>query len=254
MSLRFAFFHGATVGAATLRATLFVGLLLALGPWPVQAADRTETVRFAKGQSSAHLAGTVKGRDGVVYRVGASAGQTLKVTMTGSNASAYFNVGLAGAPSAMFVGSASGAEATLVLPTDGTYVVTVYLMRNAARRGESSRYTIDFGVTGAPLAPLPGARDAKIKGTPFHASAPVPCHAAGGRCDAFVVRRGTDATATVELRSTAGLVRRVLFVKGQAVAADTFDAVSATRSGDLSVVRVGSDERYEIPDALLTGG
>jgi hypothetical protein len=38
------------------------------------------------------------------------------------------------------------------------------------------------------------------------------------------------------------------------VAADTFDALSATRNGDLSVVRVGSDERYEIPDALLTGG
>jgi hypothetical protein len=211
MLLRFAILAGAA-------------LLTALGPLPAQAADRTETVRFAKGQTGARLSGTVKGRDSVVYHVGAAAGQTLKVTMTGTNASAYFNVGLAGAPWAMFVGSSSGADASLVLPTDGAYVVTVYLMRNAARRNESSRYTIDLGVTGAPLAPLPGARDAKIKGTPYHAQASVPCHAAGGRCDAFVVRRGTDATATVELRGAAGLVR------------------------------VGSDERYEIPDALLTGG
>lgn len=239
---------------AAVHAAVLAGALLALGSPPVQAADRSETVRFAKGQSATRLAGTLKARDGVAYRVGAAAGQTLQVTMTGSNASAYFNVALAGAPWAMFVGSTSGNAASLVLPTDGTYVVNVYLMRNAARRDETSCYTIDLAVTGAPLKSLPGARDAKIRGTPFHAQAAVPCHATGGSCDAFVVRRGTDATATVELRGAAGLVRRVLFVKGQPVATDTFDALSSERSGDRTMVRVGSDERYEIPDALFTGG
>lgn len=231
-----------------------LALAFALGTAPAGATDRSQDVNFAKGQSSRQLTGSLAGSDTVVYRVRAAAGQTLKVTMSGSNASAYFNVGLAGAPWAMFVGSTSGNEATLRLPTDGTYAVSVYLMRNAARRGETSRYTIDVAVTGAPLAALPGARDAKIKGTRYHAQASVPCHAAGGRCDAYVVRRGNDATATVELRAAAGLVRRVLFVKGQPVAADTFDAVSGERSGDVTLVRVGSDERYEIPDALLTGG
>ena len=32
------------------------------------------------------------------------------------------------------------------------------------------------------------------------------------------------------------------------------DAVKATRQGDTTVVTVGDNERYEIPDAFLNGG
>jgi hypothetical protein len=46
----------------------------------------------------------------------------------------------------------------------------------------------------------------------------------------------------------------VLFVKGQAVASDSAQPVTASRQGDGVTVRVGDDERYDVPDALLTGG
>jgi len=146
----------------------------------------------------------------------------------------------------------------VALPTDGTYVVRVYLMRNAARRGETAQYTLTVGVTGTPLAPLSGSQDAKIPGTAFHASATVACQPPGtepgGACQAFVIRRGRDGTATVEVRGANGLVRRVLFVKGTPAASDSTEALTSTRQGDLTTVRVGADERFEIPDALLTGG
>ena len=48
--------------------------------------------------------------------------------------------------------------------------------------------------------------------------------------------------------------RRILFVQGKPVAADTMDPVTATRQGDATVVKVGDDERYDIPDAFLNGG
>jgi hypothetical protein len=69
-----------------------------------------------------------------------------------------------------------------------------------------------------------------------------------------VIRRGRDGTATVEVRGANGLVRRVLFVKGTPAASDSTAALTSTRQGDLTTVRVGADERFEIPDALLAGG
>ena len=220
---------------------------------------RTQTVQFEKGASTAQLSGSVKGDATIDYKVSARAGQTLTVAMKTSNPSNYFNVNPPGSNGdAMFIGSSSGGEAKLLLPTDGDYVVRVYLMRNAARRNEIGRYTLTVGVTGQALAPLPAAQDARIAGTPFHASASVKCQPPGtepgGACQAFVIRRGHDGTATVEVHGVNGLTRRVLFVKGSPVATDSAQALTSTRKGDLTTVVVGTDERYEIPDALVSGG
>lgn len=46
----------------------------------------------------------------------------------------------------------------------------------------------------------------------------------------------------------------MLFVNGTPTASDAADPLTSTRSGDVTTVRIGSDERYEIPDALLSGG
>jgi hypothetical protein len=69
-----------------------------------------------------------------------------------------------------------------------------------------------------------------------------------------VIRRGRDGTATVEVRGANGIVRRVLFVKGAPVASDSPQPLTSTRQGDLTTVRVGADERFDIPDVLLSGG
>jgi hypothetical protein len=158
----------------------------------------------------------------------------------------------------LFIGQLQGMEAKLLLPADGTDVVRVYLMRSAARRSERVAYTPDVSLTGRPLFPLPFAEDSNVAGTPFHATAEVRCRTPGAEldavCQAGVVRRGDDGTANVEMRGARGLVRQVLFVQGHAVASDAAEPLRVTRAGDVLTVQIGSDERCEIRDALLTGG
>ena len=243
----------------TVLAAALLFLLSVVGTASADPDRRSERVHFAKGATSTVVKGQVKGDHYIDYRVRAGAGQTLSVEMKTGNASSYFNILPPGSGDvAMFIGSTSGNRFSGVLPADGDYSIRVYLMRNAARRNESASYTLTVGVTGQPLAATPAARDALIPGTPFHASAKVACAPSFGattrECDAFVIRRGFDGTATVEVRWGEGLKRHILFVKGKAVAADATDPLAVERRGDVSVVRFGDDERFEIPDALVSGG
>jgi len=237
-------------------------LIATLAPLLADAAGdagiRSQTVQFAKGATSTQLRGSIKGDAGVDYRIEARAGQTLSVTMKASNASSYFNINPPGSDLAMFVGSNNGDAATVVLPDDGTYVMRVYLMRNAARRNETSNYTLTIRVTGKALGPLAASKDALIAGTRYHASAQVACtppfDSKPQRCEAFVVRRGFDGTATLEVRGPASMLRRILFVAGAPVASDATEPLTHSRDGDRTMVKIGADERYEVPDALIRGG
>ena len=155
--------------------------------------------------------------------------------MQTSNGANYFNILPPGSRDiAMFVGSSSGNSFLGVLPTDGDYAIRVYLMRSAARRNEAASYKLTVGVTGQALAATPAAKDALIPGTSFHASATIACTppyvASTKECDAFVIRRGFDGTATVEVRWGEGLKRRILFAKGKAVAADSPEVLIACSS------------------------
>jgi len=251
------------VAASTLGHRLAVPFAIAVaafGSVAAHAADaiRQETVQFAKGSSETTIKGQLKGDQTVDYRVRAGAGQTLNVALKGSNAQNYFNVLPPGsADVAMFVGQAGGGYKG-VLPTDGDYTVRVYLMRPAARRNESSNYMLTVGVTSKPLPPLPAAKDALIPGTRFHASATVACtppfEAKPQQCEAFVIRRGFDGTATVEVHGGNGSKRNILFVKGAPAASDATDAMTFAREGDSTLVKFGADERYTVPDAFVSGG
>ena len=87
---------------------LGAALLMAAAPvWATsaQAADRSETVRFAAGASGATISGAITGYDGVNYRLGASAGQSMQVLFSPDNASCYFNVMPPGSETAIFNGS-----------------------------------------------------------------------------------------------------------------------------------------------------
>jgi hypothetical protein len=70
-----------------------------------------------------------------------------------------------------------------------------------------------------------------------------------------VIRRGFDGTATVDIPGRVEK-RSILFVKGKPAASDAraMDALTSERKGDVTIVKLGADERYEIPDALVTGG
>jgi hypothetical protein len=115
-----------------------------------QVAIRKEPVHFKAGETAATVKGRIKGDETVDYVLGAQKGQSMVVTLEAGNRSAYFNVTAPGADEALFIGSISGDRYEGTLPASGDYTVRLYLMRNAARRGEACDYTIRFGVTGAP--------------------------------------------------------------------------------------------------------
>ena len=244
------------------RVTATLILVLAPSMAGIAVADagiRQEAVQFAKGTSSADIKGQLKGDATVDYVVRAAAGQTLSVKLRKSNAQNYFNVmPPASQGSAMFVGD-NGENYSGVLPADGDYTVRVYLMRPAARRGESSDYTLTVGVSGQALAPTAASSDALIPGTSYHASAKIKCvpafETSPRECDAFVIRRGFDGTATLDIHGSVEK-RSILFVKGMPTASNarSMDTLTSERRGEVTIVRLGESERYEIPDALIAGG
>jgi hypothetical protein len=242
-----------------IAAALFLAQPVAAGAASADPERRSDRVHFAKGATSTVIKGQIKGYHYVDYHLRAGAGQTLSVEMKTGNGANYFNILPPGSGDvAMFVGSMAGNRFSGVLPTDGDYSIRVYLMRSAARRNELARFTLTIDVSGQALAATSAAEDALIPGTPFHASAKVVCTVPFEpkikECDAFVIRRGFDGTATVEVRWGEGMKRRILFVRHEVVAADSPETPVFERRSDFTIVRFGSDERFEIPEALVTGG
>ena len=245
-------------------ASAVTALFVLIGGSHVFAKDeiRIERVQFEKGATSAVIKGRLKGYSGVDYLVRGGAGQTIAVSLKRSNLSNYFNVLLPGSSDVAMYAEQTGDKFKRVLPTDGDYTIRVYLVRAAARRNEASDYTLTVGVTGQALAPIPASKDALLPGTPFHASGMVAClpyieqfrGKKTQQCEAFVIRRGFDGTATVEIPQENSVPRRILFVKGTPVASDSPDPLTFTRQGDVTTVKLGADEWYEIPDVLVTGG
>jgi uncharacterized protein YraI len=214
-------------------------------------------VAFKPGLNSATIKGELHGRADASYRVPASAGQKLTVALKASNPQAYFNVSAPGsAPVAMFIGSTGGKFDGVVLPDDGEYVMTVYLMRAAARRNEDASYTLTVKLDGQALKPVPAAQDALVKGTRYHATATIPCTPPYGLkvpCEAGVVRRAGAGNATVDIAVGKDLRRRILFMAGKPAASDATAEMKTERKGDVTVVTI-DDESYSIPDPLISGG
>ncbi len=236
-----------------IAALVVAGLLLA---GPVSAQQQT-IVTFAKGASSQTLTGTIKGDQSRNYILDARAGQTLTVNFKPSNASAYFNVLAPGADSAMFIGSSEGNRFSGSLTASGRHTVQVYLMRSAARRNEVANYTITFAITGSTAATPRPSTDAKVAGTAYNATAEVPCVTAAdapkGRCKAGVMRMA-GGEATVELQTPDGGQRHIYFNNGRPSSSDANAPMRVTRQGDTNIIRIGTVEVYEIPDAFVIGG
>jgi hypothetical protein len=227
------------------------------------AADGIESrpLQFSKGASSTTVKGSLKGGKTIDYKLRAKAGQTMSVTLKTSNGANYFNVLPPGSTGeAIFVGSTSGNEWTGALPSAGEYTVRVYLMRSAARRNETADYTLSVGITGsasasAALGAAP-AGDAKVKGTPYHATGQVPCSMGSApqgsaQCD-FGVIRGKPGNAEVHIKPAGGL-ERVLTFMGNKVTSGK-EKVKASKAGDLWTIDVNDYEHYRIPEAVVSGG
>ena len=133
---------------------LVLAIAIALGSTSVSADEmRNVDVRFAPGTSGAFLSDTIVGYDSVLYRVGAEAGQTMRITLSSSNLATYFNVYEPGRgpedealANGQFTDALNNWSDTLV--SSGEYTISVYMMRSAARRDERSDFSVD-GATGA---------------------------------------------------------------------------------------------------------
>lgn len=112
-------------------------LLLAGG---AMAQDRTE--RLVLDGASTSVRGQIKGYDGVQYQLDTQPHQQLTVKLATNNTSNYLNVEKEGAAEALCQGSLTGNICTFRTEPGARYLVDVYLMRNAARRGDIARYTL----------------------------------------------------------------------------------------------------------------
>jgi hypothetical protein len=224
---------------------------------------RTERVHFAKGATSAVVEGTITGYEAVDYVLGASKGQSMNVSMATKNSATYFNILAPGETEvAFFNGSVSENQYEGVLPATGDYKIRVYMMRSAARRNEKANYRLEMIVSGKPQAAAAAAGNATVgKSAHYDATGKVPCaqHKGQpmGQCDFGVTRTG-NGDATVVITRPDGSKRTIMFTGGRATGADISQAdggavFSAQRDGDLNLIKVGG-ERYEIPDAAVSGG
>lgn len=240
---------------------LFIAAAIALCSLttPSRADIQTSPVQFKKGTRSATIEGSIKGGQTIDYTLRARAGQTMSVMLATKHGANYFNVLPPGSnDEALFVGSSGGNEWTGVLPADGEYKVRVYLMRSAARRNEAANYTLKVGIAGTSRPPEFGkapASDAKVKGTGYHATGPLPCRMGKDKpiqCE-FGVIRGKPGNAEVHVKPPGGLERVLTFIGGK-VTTNPGEKVKATKQGHDWSVEVNDYEHYTIIDAVISGG
>lgn len=126
--------------------------LLACGSAAAADPVRQEQVELTQGAALKKLSGKIKGYESVEYHMAVPAGGALSFNLKTGNRSANFNVSAEGAEEALFVSSRDGDHFTVTAPAGAVYKVSVYLMRNAARRNEQAIYVLEAGAS-APTTP-----------------------------------------------------------------------------------------------------
>ncbi|MER2530236.1 MAG: hypothetical protein ABTR54_01330 [Candidatus Competibacter sp.] len=246
-------------------ASLAAAFAIALAPALVLAQDAIREVRvqFPRGTSSTTLKGTIQGQEIIDYKLGARAGQRMTVTLTTDNAGNSFNLLAPGETEvAFFVGSTEGNRFEGNLAKSGEQTIRVYLVRSAARRNEIARYRLKVAIAGATRgkgASAP-AGDAKVPGTDYHATGDISCSMGGGQptgsCP-FGVKREGNGSGVVTVTKPDGRTRAIFFDRGRATGYDMSQAdrgeFRTSKQGDLNIIRIGR-ERYEIPEAVISGG
>lgn len=228
-------------------------MILMVAAAPV-LAQQIEQVHFARGATGTTVDGSIVGRDYIDYKVTLRAGQLLSVTLQERGGAPYFNVIEPRAGDvAIYNSSINGQTFEARTRSAGAYTIRVYQMRASGRRGERASYRLYFSATGHGAS---HSQDALVSGTPYHATSTIRCVAEQGKsmsnCNAGVIRRGSSATVHVDTPD--GGERTILFRGNRAVSSDAQGGLDQSRRGDTSIVRIGTVEVYEIPDAFIQGG
>lgn len=238
---------------------------------PVQAQDgtRTERVQFPRGSTGTTISDSITGYEAAEFLVGAQAGQEMTVVLKSDHLSTYINVfepgTKPGTDEAISIGSDDGTRYEGTLPSDGDYLIQVYMMRSAARRGEVAHYALDVSITGAPgaastsKAPSAVSASGHVLDWParFDATGEVECSAGGATlgqwCEFRVVRNSFGATIWVVKPGTDTDVR-VLYFESDAWSSDDDSKLSWDRKTDDWLVKVDGKEFYLVFDEVIWGG
>jgi len=110
---------------------------------------RTQAVSLEEIGELRIIQAALEGDEILDYRVVGERSQILSVDLLTSNSANYFNISRAGENEAIFIGSTRGNVADVPLPESGAYDIRVHLMRSAARRGETARFSMALSI-GAP--------------------------------------------------------------------------------------------------------
>ena len=217
---------------------------------------RLQRVQFKPGDATATVDGTITGYEAVDYLLGASAGQTMSVTMMTDHGAAYFNVLPPDSEDeADFVGSSEGNSFVGRLDLDGDWRVRVYMMRSAARRGETAVFKMKMGISGSPDPEA--ARERNDFGPrEWDARGDLGCAVGGApmqpRACPFKVLR-YESGGTVFVVPPGGGPVRILYFESGTWSTDSAAKVKVSKRDDMWTLAV-EGETYELPDAVLTGG
>ena len=126
--------------------------LFFLSAYSVADDSRNESIEFAPNTNSTIIKDSITGYETVNYQLKAKAEQVMTVDLKTDNTATYFNIFVPGkgpGDQAMFIGSTQGSYFEGTLPADGDYTVQVYMMRSAARRNETTNYTLGISIDAA---------------------------------------------------------------------------------------------------------
>ena len=121
-------------------------LLLTVATTALAQEARRETVGLDELNELRIVEGTITGDEIMDYQASGERSQILSVDLMTSNPANYFNILPIDSNQAIFIGSTQGTVADVRLPESGTYVIRVYLMRSAARRGETAEFSLGISL------------------------------------------------------------------------------------------------------------
>lgn len=221
---------------------------------------REERVQFKPGETGATIKGRIKGRQIVDYRLSVKAGQSMAVILETSNRFNYFNITEPDADSAMFIGSISGNRFVGSLSKGGEYIVRVYLMPNAERRGETAKYIINFALS-VDNQSSKSATSSETGPEKFDAYGEIKCSADKQTldqwCEFRVLRDLPKHSAEIWITNITfkdQVHYRVLYFADGKFSTNEKAKLAWQRQDDNWWVSIGGREFYFIPDALIYGG
>ena len=102
-------------------------------------------VQFDSGASSKTVESSITGYETVDYMLNVKEGQLMNISMATQHGATYFNIMEPGEEYvAIFNGSNSGNQFEGPAAKSGDYTIRVYMMRSAARSGESADYRLEM--------------------------------------------------------------------------------------------------------------